>query len=234
MNSKTKNVTVNMLHVPGAPGRDAVVQYFSSTPGVDLAVHSDPYRRGVMWNWTQAMAYIVRNKEHERQPWTIMLQDDVVPAADDWLEQLQEATENSPSPLLGLFHLGGLGERTAAKGAAYALGSDVLWGPAYAIRSDILEDMARWCITVSQRTGYPHDDRLMCAFMLKQQQRIAVTARSFFTLKTVPSLMGHTAHVQPRPTLTIADAGPAWNPRSTASAGRSTPPEITTLAKESL
>lgn len=223
----------HMIHVPGIPERETAVEELAQTPGLDLVVHEDPERRGFMWNWTRMLVAAARDAQQpDTQDWQILLNDDVVPAAPDWMEQMGQALTHSPERILGMVHFGGIGQRAAHRGAPYAVGPYTLWGAAVAIRSDLIQPLTRWLLTVHQRTGYPHDDVLMCAYMARIGERTAMTSRAIFALAETKSLLGHNPPIN-RPYLTLADPGPAWDaePR-TAPAGRSAPRSMRALTRE--
>lgn len=224
-----------MIHVPGIPEREAVVERFRMTPGLDLVVHADPNRRGFMWNWTRmlvAVARDVRERGASDEEWSVMLNDDLVPAASDWVEQMQAAQKHSPERILGMVHFGGIGQRAADKGAPYAVGPYTLWGGAVAIRNDLVEPLARWVLAVHQRTQYPHDDVLMCAYMKRIGERTAMTSRAIFDLTRGASLLGHNPPIN-YPYLTIADDGPGWDAEPNyVKSDRSVTADVKRLAEE--
>lgn len=225
----------HMIHVPGIPEREQAVENVRQTPGLDLVVHEDPDRRGFMWNWTRMLISVAQDVgEGSGDEWAVMLNDDVIPAAPDWIEQMQAAQKHSPERLLGMVHYGGIGQRMADQGAPYGVGPYALWGPAVAVRSDLVKPMAQWILTVHNRTGYPHDDVLMCAYMARIGERPAMTSRAIFDLVRGKSLLNHNPPIN-YPYLTIADEGPAWDaePNHTT-ADRPASKGVRRMAKESL
>lgn len=198
---------MHMMHVPGVAERERCVETIRTTPGVDLQVHEDPDRKGFMWNYLRMITSAA--KETNEQDWSIFLNDDVVPAADDWADHLRLALDNCPERILGMTHFGGVGQRAADRGAPYAVGRYAVWGAAVAIRNDLLRPLVRWMIAVHQRTGYPHDDVMMCAYANRIGEKTAMTSRALFDLLRVKSLLGHNPPIN-YPYLTIADDGPDW------------------------
>lgn len=197
---------MHMIHVPGVAARESCVETIRTTPGVDLQVHEDPQRRGLMWNWLKMLVDAAKETE---TGWAVLLNDDVVPAANDWVEHLQSALDNSPTRLLGMTHFGAVGQRAADRGAPYGVGKYAVCGAAVAIRADLIRPLARWLIAVHQRTGYPHDDVLTCAYMNRIGEKTAMTSRALFGLDGGKSLLGHNPPIN-YPYLTIADDGPDW------------------------
>ena len=224
------DLTVHTLWVPGVdPLRDEIVARQQATPGVTVCLHTDPTRRGCMANWLTAVACVMRS---EPQPWEVILSDDADPASPTWVEEMRSACEHAPARVLGLTHFGGFGERTLAKGTPYAVGRYWVWGGAIAYRRDFFEEMARWAMPVAQRTGYKHDDALVEAFALRNDEPTALAARAIFDQPVKTSLLGHNTPIR-SPNTTIRDAGPPWDhePRSTRMS-RQIDDEIRMMARE--
>lgn len=131
-------------------------------------------------------------------------------------------------------HFGGFGKRAADRGAPYASGAYTVWGAAVAMREDLVEPLTRWAITVAQRTGYGHDDVLVCAYMRRIGEQTAMTSRAIFDLAPVKSLLGHNPPIR-HPELTLQDAGPTWDaqPRA-AKSDRPMDKDVPIMAQEEI
>lgn len=199
---------VHVVHVPGAdPERDAMVQ--RQAQEADVCVHEDPERHGVMWNWLNAMDCAVKNDAD--LPWTVIIQDDTEPLRG-WQQHLERCVTNAPTPIIGLTHMGGFGERAAAKGAPYGIGHNLVWGAGIAYHRSQVAPMAEWARKVWDKTGYVHDDVMVAAWAYRQKFYTCMASRAIFGLPRFKSLLNHNTPVR-HPFLTIEDDGPAWTVR---------------------
>jgi hypothetical protein len=179
-----------------------------------------------MHAWSRAVACATR----DTAPWSVIVQDDAEPLPG-WADHLSRATASSPSPVLGLTHFGWYGEVPLRHLAPYGVGPYLLWGGAIAYRRDVVEPLARWCLTVYAATGYPHDDCLVAAWCLKEGIDTALCARAIFGQPIRASLLNH--HTKYRsPATTIANTdGPDWSSGRTWPVKRQTFPDIYELAR---
>jgi hypothetical protein len=205
---------VHVIHVPGAdPQRDAIVARLQAEGGA--CVHLDPSRAGLMQNWLAALDCAVADVAEAPAPWVLILSDDADPLPG-WRAELAQATHYSPSPVLGVTHFGSYGRRALARGFPYLLGRNLVWGGGVAYHSSLLPSLAEFAHAAVEATGYPHDDRLVGAFMITRGQPIALAARAIFDQPVEASLMGHHTPIR-RPATTIANrTGPPWSTRPAA------------------
>jgi hypothetical protein len=199
-------IRAHTLHVPGADAeRDAIVAKQMADPDLDVVLHADPQRKGVMQNWLGALKAAL----DDDQEWALILQDDADPLPG-WAEHFALATANSPSPLLGLTHFGGYGSEVIRKGGAYGIGRVLIWGGASCIHRDHLLPLLRAALQFHQKTGYAHDDGAMALYGQWIGTGTAMTARALFDQPVQASLLGHNTKVR-RPTATIANCdGPPY------------------------
>lgn len=210
---------LHQMWVPGADEqRDHLVAQLAATPDVEVCHHIDSARRGIAWNYMTAVACILRETAEQRdrgeavQPWHFIVQDDAEPSvpAPEWVDHLRSACDNAPTRVLGLTYFGQYGVRSVEKGAAYVVGKSLIWGCAVAYRDDFMQEFGPWAIPVMQRTGYPHDDRMVGAFALRNGEDTGLTARAIFDQPVKRSLVGHNTPIR-RPALTLRDEGPPWS-----------------------
>lgn len=218
---------MHTLWVPGAdPDRDATVA--RQQEQADICLHIDPERRGVMWNFLNAVQCAVENDGDLK--WSVIIQDDAEPLPG-WEDHLAQACWYSPEPVLGLTHFGQYGKKALAKGAPYALGRSLIWGGAVAYRRDFLLGLAEWGPRIYAQTGFVHDDYLVCAYAYRIGRKCALTSRAIFDQTIKKSLLGHGGPTR-SPVATITNcSGPAYSvlPRG-ASIGDSMPPGTKELA----
>jgi hypothetical protein len=198
---------VHVLHVPGAiPERDEMVRLQATQ--ADLCVHEDRDPPGyVTPNWLTALDCAART-DGTKTSWSLIIQDDALPLPG-WQQHAERACTNSPSPLLGLFHIGGWGAGLAARGAAYGIGSYLIWGCAAAYHSSTLRGLYDWASRIHDETGYRHDDVLACAYAMKMGWTTSFTTHSLFDHPLAGSLMGHNFPNR-RPGLTIEGEHPQY------------------------
>jgi hypothetical protein len=194
------------MHVPRADHhRDAIVARL--TEQADACVHLDPGRRGLMPTWLEALGCAVATDDG--CPWSVVLSDDAFPLRG-WQQHLERACSASPVPVLGLTHFGAYGEAALAKGAAYAVGSYLLWGGAIAFSRTFADGLLPWASKVYEDTGYPHDDVLACAYAMKMGWRTGITARAIFGQPVAKSLLNHNTPIR-SPSSTISTTpGPSY------------------------
>lgn len=194
-------MTIHMLHVTGDPEREQAVREMQLQQP-SLCVHVDTDRKGVMWNWAQAVICATRDVTE----WSIILQDDVR-ALEGWRGELNIALEHSPSPLLGLTSFGDHWKKAAENGYQYVVGPNVLYGAAIAYRRDIMKQVALFAQLAAQ-TGYKHDDMALCTWAEMEGFEPAVVTRAIFTLIGARSTLGHAPYR--RPESTIHSHKPNW------------------------
>lgn len=222
---------VHVMHVPGVdPGRDAIVAELRATNGVDACVHEDPQRRGCVATWLAAMR-CAASFDSDTSMWSVVINDDL-DLLPGWTEHLALAVRHSPHPVLSLVHLGSYGAKALAKGAPYGQGQNLTWGGAMAYRRDIIRPLTRWAGRTQSATGFPHDDVLVSAYLMRTGQLSAMCARSIFGLTPARSLLGHsTSNRGPSTTIAHPAQGPAYDhePRA-VNVHRTVWPEIRELA----
>lgn len=192
------------LHVTYVPGvdsdRDRIVSIQSEQ--TEVCLHEDPEREGCMANWLSALRCAAQNDvDHS---WSVILCDDALPLWG-WQQHLERACVNSPQPVLGLTHFGGYGTKAVDKKLPYVEGPCMLWGGAIAYNAAIRTELSQWAHHVNQTTGYPHDDRLIAAFMMKKRFETAMVARALFDQPVKKSLLGHNTPIR-RPATTIENS----------------------------
>jgi hypothetical protein len=209
---------VAQLHVLTVSGcsdiRDANTARLANAGACIHDQHEPPSSQGLMRNWLTVLTCA----QARPQPWTVILQDDAE-LLPGWQRHLPLALAYSPRALLGLTCFGGYGKAAADAGYAYAVGRNLVWGTAHAIRTELvqaLEDFSRYCLTLDP--AYPHDDNLIALF--GREAGTALAARALFGHLSVPSLVGHggasagghySGGQHRYPTLTITGKGPAWS-----------------------
>lgn len=195
----------HILHVPFAdPERDAIVRGYLGS-GVDVCVHEDRYRRGIMPNFLTALEHIVEDDEQ----WGVILQDDNV-GLGDWDAHVRAATFHSPAGVLCMTHFGMITATALARGIPYLLGPHLVWGGAVAFRRDFAGELLPWAQKIYAETGYPHDDRLVSAFANKLGIGTALTSRAIFDQPVEKSLVGHGGGNR-RPSRTVeSHTGPSY------------------------
>lgn len=160
-----------------------------------------------MPNWLETLE--CARKDSGR--WSLIIQDDMV-ALPGWLDHIEPATFYSPSPVLGLFHFGGFGQKALDKDAPYAQGDYLLWNGAVALQHDFLEGLSDWAHRAFEQTGYQHDDAMTSVYCRKKGLMTAITARSLFENPSDNSLLGHHPPIR-RPVATILKPGPWYSVR---------------------
>jgi hypothetical protein len=200
-------VKAHVLHVPGI-GREQNIDRLREA-GLDLCVHEDPRRRGVMRNWIGLLRCMVEHASPS-QPWQLQLNDDVR-VLDGWEDELDQALWYAPRPVVGLIASGPISvpaERAYRAGKAYAVGPYVVIGPAVAYRFDVVADLLP-AAAQALAAGYPHDDVVPNWWMSEiWGQHPAVVTRSLFRYVPSPSLLHHPQHRDPHHT--IEEDGPPW------------------------
>ena len=179
---------LHILHVPGADEhRDDIVATYVDDPELDVCVHEDEERRGIMWNWLQAARCALTPPVPK---WSLIIQDDAV-GMPGWKRAVEEATWYSPAPVLGMSYFGQLTDSAFKRGVPYIVGPHLIWGAAVAYRKDFLEGLVPWAQWVYDKTGYPHDDRLISAYANKVGVDTALTVRAIFDQPVEKSTVGH-------------------------------------------
>ncbi|QNJ56040.1 glycosyltransferase [Microbacterium phage Rasputia] len=192
---------IHILHVPGADAhRDEVVATYAANPDIDVCVHADPERRGIMVNWLEA-AQCALDDAHAPK-WSIIIQDDAV-GGPGWVRDVEEACWFSPAPVLGMSYFGKITESAFKRGYPYMVGPHLIWGAAVAYRRDFLEGLVPWAREVFERTEYQHDDRLISAYANKIGVDTALTVRAIFDQPVEKSTVGHAGGGERRPKITI-------------------------------
>lgn len=194
---------IHILHVPGAnPERDRIVSDWRlrANEDVEVCVHEDPERRGIMANWLDA-AQCALDDAH--QPlWSLIIQDDAVPGPG-WQRSIEEACWFSPAPVLGMSYFGKITEGAFKKNVPYMVGPHLIWGAAVAYKRDFLEGLVPWARWVYETTEYQHDDRLISAYANKIGVDTALTVRAIFDQPVEQSTVGHSGGGERRPGITI-------------------------------
>ncbi|AWN07822.1 glucosyltransferase [Microbacterium phage Hendrix] len=205
------SLTMHILHVPGADSRrDAFIETYRAMEaehvGLNVCVHEDPQRRGLMPNWLEALACAVKDGNR----WSLLMQDDADPVhqhPQQLKDLLDEALWYSPSPVLCLSHVGNVTQGALKNRVPYVTGPHLIWGAAVAVRQDYLEGLVEWAHGVYGRFGYPHDDVMMSAYANKLGLDTACTTVALFDQTAESSLLGHHEGSFRRPRVGI------WNTR---------------------
>lgn len=180
---------IHILHVPGADEhRDRIVADYLSLPSEDVqvCVHSDPDRRGIMYNWLQAAECALADRDR----WSTIIQDDAV-GEPGWVEKLEEAVWYSPAPVLCMSYFGKITDAAHRQNIPYLVGPHLVWGAAVAYRLDFLEGLVPFARRVWEEYGYPHDDRLISAYANRIGVDTALTTRALFDQPVEKSTVGH-------------------------------------------
>lgn len=194
-------------HVLWTPGRDARRDANADAlANLGFTVHEDVNYDGLMATWCKALDVI----EWSDTDWALIVTDDAIPFPG-WHGELELALRHSPSPVLSVTHFARAGQDAAAAGYAYGLHG--IWGPAVALRTDIVTRVIELAGQVLEFDPlYPHDDGLLYLWAKSEGVPLAYTSRALFDHAPWPSLMGHGGVMaQRRPLLTIESDGPAWD-----------------------
>ena len=185
--------TVHLMHVPGAdPVRDEIVQTYRQTCPLDVCVHEDRERRGVLWNHETIVRCMVEN---DTSRWSLAVQDDALPYESTW-DHLPRALFYAPymAGFLSLSHFSQHGERIAVRGIPYGLGLHTIWGQAVAYRRRVLPKYLDFVHEVQDydATGLRKwDDGLMAVFNMFEGSQSAFTSVALFEHQDLDSTMGH-------------------------------------------
>jgi hypothetical protein len=169
--------------------------------------------------------------------WAIIMQDDAVPAAANWAQELEAALEGSPHPFVSLCHFSDHGLKLAKRGLAYGEHINAVWGQAVAYRADHLERYWNLVDGVYQMDQWRYrkwDDGLSAVYNLMYGTKSAMTSRAIFTHLDVKSTQNHVPGRHRHPACTIADpefADIPWEPTLTGKISISVDSRVTELAE---
>lgn len=183
---------IHILHVPGAdPHRDSIVADYVARQDeweIDVCVHADPERRGIMYNWLAAAECAL--DDSNAPTWSIIIQDDAV-GCPGWRTKLDEALWYAPAPVLGMSYFGQITDGAQKKGVPYLVGPHLIWGAAVAYKRTFLEGLVPFARRVWEEYQYPHDDRLISAYANRIGVDTALTVRALFDQPVEKSTVGH-------------------------------------------
>lgn len=198
-------------YVMSAPGRDVRRDELTlELMGLGFGPILDDSQDGLMFTWLRTLKHAL---EADRE-WTVIVTDDA-PPFPGWDRELPYALEHSPSPVLSLTHFARAGELAAQSGFAY--GVEGIWGPAIALKTEIIEsviDLAYAVLRIDR--SYQHDDGVLLIWARLTGNELAYTARALFDHRADwRSLMGHSGDPDKRRPLLTVDAHlpafPAWD-----------------------
>jgi hypothetical protein len=238
------------MHVPGFDkARDENVRALEEvlTDVAPVKVLRDPlrtgilttYRRGVYGAWSDLHSHIPQfdTKGHAVPAWSIIMQDDAVPADPSWKEELEAALLNSPHPFVSLCHFSDHGLRLALRGKAYGEHVNAIWGQAVAYRSDVIDrywDLVDTTFKLDPNLYRKWDDGLAAVYNLMYGTKSCITSRAVFTHLNVRSTQNHVPGKHRHPACTIADPrfkNLAWDMASVGKISIGVDPRVTELAE---
>ena len=185
-------IKLHILHVPGADEhRDDIVASYIDDPDVQVCLHEDPERRGIMHNWlAAAQCALDHDLTGKTRAWSIIIQDDAV-GMPGWKRVIEEALWYAPAPVLGMSYFGQITDSAQKKNIPYLVGPHLIWGAAVAYRHDFLAGLVPFAKRVWEEYGYPHDDRLISAYANRIGVDTALTVRALFDQPVERSTVGH-------------------------------------------
>lgn len=200
----------HVMHVPGNPERDEIVQRQREVhPGM-VHVHEDPTRRGILTTWLEALTCA----KGDGTEWVMVIQDDAIPLPG-WEKHLPQVLANAPAPVVSLCHFRDVGAKLAKRGVPFGIGTHTVWGQAVAYHESVLApliELGHDVKRLNSRVFNTWDDRLPGVLnMLRGHGYTAVTARALFDHPHLPSLVGHASAIRRHPQLTIEHDGPDWD-----------------------
>jgi GR25 family glycosyltransferase involved in LPS biosynthesis len=179
---------------------------------MDNGIHGCERNHYRTWEWLKDFAHT---------EWAVVLEDDAKPV-DDFRQQLEEALNNAPTPIVSLY----LGkqrpphwqsavhqavDKAAREDACYITGTHLLHAVGVAIKTDLIADM----LTHSQTTQHPWDYRI-AAWALESGHKITYTFPSLVNHKDQNPVVKHPDGKTRTPGRTAWKAGTRtyWTPKA--------------------
>lgn len=211
---------VHITHVPGVqPERDDLIARAESLWGMPVCVHTDPERRGILWNHLTVLACMHKDFIADSSlRWALCAQNDVIPFPG-FHTHIELALYFSPAPFLSLNHFSTYGLKLAERGIPYGVSVNAVWGQAVAYRRDHFLSYVQMVKRVAAGNyGWRGDDGLPGVYNLLYGTRSAFTSRALVEHQDWDSLVGHVPGRWRHAACTIEThpLGPGWGqvPRS--------------------
>jgi len=175
----TARLQFAVTHVPGIALRESIVARQRILCG-RMAVLEDPDRNGAWWNTRRAWRYLSENRRDDTTH-AVMLQDDLDPC-NSFVENLQSALSVVTDKAVTFFSMRQGGNANPEQNRWLLTSDGINAGTALPI--GWVDPFLEWAdMAVSE--GYPHDDRLLAAWIVWTGRGPVHT--------TIPSLVQHAA-----------------------------------------